>query len=188
MKRRQPPPHPRRQCRDCMAPLKEGAIKCSDCGSFQNWQRRIQGLQVLLGFVLLILTLFAIQPIKDLILGKYPEIHAAIVSADSERISVVLSNSGNGTAALEGINIFANTKSSGPWQGVLSFSDLQDRILKPGDIKVVSIPHHHQIPEVAEPGVVGVNRDCNLSTSYLEVDGAHVRTEGLFRCYIGKLQ
>lgn len=65
----------------------------------------IQGLQVLLGFVLLLLTPLALQPIKDVILGEYPDIHAAIVTADSERISVVLSNSGNGTAALEGINI-----------------------------------------------------------------------------------
>ena len=80
--------------------FKEGAIKCSHCGSFQNWQSRLQSGQLLFGFVLLILTLLALQPVKNLFIGTSPEIQAAILTADAETFTVVISNSGNGLCSI----------------------------------------------------------------------------------------
>jgi hypothetical protein len=150
----------------------------------------MQSGQLLFGFILLILTLLTLQPVKDLILGTHPDVHGAILSADSERVSVVVSNSGNGPAALEGINFTANKKRQGPWETVLSFNDIQDRLLKSGEIKIFSIRHNHQIPEVVEPGVVtdGKKDDCNLSVRYYELGGTHVMTAERFRCYVEKTQ
>jgi hypothetical protein len=147
----------------------------------------MQSGQLLFGFILLILTLLTIQPVKDLILGTRPTIHGAILTADGERLSVVVSNSGNGPAALEGITMTANKKGQGPWDTVLTFSDIQDRALKPGDLKIISVPHHHQIPLIAEPGEM-LKQDCVLSIHYYELGGTHVQTVEYFRCDVQKNQ
>jgi hypothetical protein len=177
----------RTQCRDCLSDLKKGARKCIICGSYQDWQGRIQTGQLLFGFILLILTLFALQPVKDLVLGTRPTIHAAILQADTEKVSIVISNSGNGTAALEGISITANKKGQGPWDLVFGFNDIPDRLLKPGDLKVVSFPHHHKIPQIADAGVQA-RKDCLVSVHYYELAGDHVLTGDYFRCYVDKNQ
>jgi hypothetical protein len=176
------------RCRDCMSDLNDGAKRCHKCGSFQNWQGRIQSGQIIFSFVLLLLTLTTLGPVKRLLLGNKAELHSSIVTADSERIWVVVSNNGNGTAILESIFVNVNKKGNGAWDNVLSFRDFKSRTLKPGQIEVISIPHNHQIPQIVEPGVTSGNKDCFLGVNYYEVAGLHAESGDTFRCHLDRNQ
>jgi hypothetical protein len=190
-KRKTPTEKPeKRLCRDCASDLKEGAIKCASCGSYQNWQARIQSGQLLFGFVLLLLSLIALKPIKDLIFGTEPRIHAAILAVDGEHVVVVLSNSGNGIAVLKSVYITANKKEQGSWDSVLQLNDIHDRALKAGEMKIVSIPHNHQISRVLIPGEVanGNMNQCRLNVEYYELRGIYVISGDYFRCDVHENQ
>jgi hypothetical protein len=138
--------------------------------------------------MLIALTFLALQPVKNLLLGTTPRIHATILNADSERIWIIASNDGNGPAALVSIRITANLHSGGAWDTVLSFDAIEDRILRPGEIKIISIPHNHKIPEIAGPGVIDAAESCNLSVQYFELEGQHVITVNPFKYYLNKNQ
>jgi hypothetical protein len=161
-----------RLCRDCRSELNEGARKCTKCGAFQDWHCWIQSSQLLFGLISTILALQLIGPVKYFIYGNKPSVEAAIVFADAENVVVAVSNTGNGPALLEAI------------------TDIPDKSLRPGDIRVVTVPHHHRLPQVVEPGVVDDNAksDGSLSVHYYEMGGNHVWTGDRFRCYIRKAQ
>ncbi len=175
------------QCKDCKSDLKTGATKCSECGSYQDWRRTINSTQLLLGFILLVLT---VQPVKDLFFGTSPRVKASVVGANSEQLWIVVANTGKGPATLESARVTANKKGVGAWESVLSFDNIQDRILKPGEVKVVPIRHGHRIPELVGPGVVTdrPRDDCNLIVRYYELSGTHVDTLTPFRCYVERKQ
>jgi hypothetical protein len=177
-------------CRDCASDLKEGAIKCASCGSYQNWQARIQSGQLLFGFVLLVLSLIALKPVKDLILGTEPRLHAAILSADGGHAVVVLSNSGNGIAVLKSIYITANKREGDAWDTVLQWNDIHERGLKAGEIKIISIPHNHPIPRILVPGEVanGNMNNCRLNVEYYELRGIYTIAGDYFRCDVHESQ
>lgn len=177
-------------CLSCKSELNPAATKCSACGSFQDWRRHVESGQLLLGFILVVITFLAVQPVKDMLLGTSPSIHATILTADTEHVWVIASNDGNGAAALVSIRITANTRGGGAWQTVLSLDAIEDRLLKPGEIKIISLAHHHEIPEVAPPGVVDADarEACNLSVEYFELHGYHVIVGDVFKCYLAKKQ
>lgn len=181
---------PARLCRDCRSELNEGARKCTKCGAFQDWHYWIQSSQLLFGLISTILALQLIGPVKYFIYGNKPSVEAAIVFADAENVVVAVSNTGNGPALLEAIVITANKKGQGAWDSVLSFTDIPDKSLRAGDIRVVTVPHRHQIPQIVQPGVVddSAKFDCYLSVHYYEMQGDHVWTGDRFRCYIDKAQ
>ena len=134
------------------------------------------------------MTVLALQPVKDLLIGTRPKIHAAIITADADTFTVVVANSGNGPAALESIRINANKKGSGTWDTVFNSQALPDRAIKPGDLKIVAFSHHHEIPLIAVPGEIGPKAECNLTVGYYELDGFHVETGELFKCSVDKSQ
>jgi hypothetical protein len=95
-------------------------------------------------------------------------VKSAIVFADAEHVVVGVSNTGNGPALLEGIVITANKKGHGAWDTVLNFTDIPDKSLRAGDIQVVTVPDHHQMPKIVEPGVVDDKAKNQKMTAYCQ--------------------
>jgi hypothetical protein len=178
------------KCKECKAELNEGATRCSSCGSHQDWRSHVQSVELLFGLVLAILTLLAAQPIKNFLLGTSPSIRSAVLKANEERVWFVLSNSGNGDAVIENIRINANKHGKGAWDTVLEIDNLEERLLKPGEVRIVSVLHKHKIPQLLIPGEVsnGNKDDCSLSVAYYELNDYHVMTGNRFRCYTDKAQ
>lgn len=177
-------------CRACKSELPSGATKCHQCGSFQDWRASIESTQLLIGFLLLVVTFLAIDPVKKVFLGDQPEIHATILKANSETVWVMASNDGNGPAALVSLRITANTRARGAWETVLAFDSIPERLIKPKEIKIIAMRHNHQIPEIVVPGVVvdESRSTCNLVIHYYELQGHHVMASNEFKCYLERKQ
>jgi hypothetical protein len=173
------------KCRDCKEPLNAGAARCKECGSFQDWRHAVDRTQVALGLVLLILTVLALEPVRKLFFGSAPDLEAKIVAADEQFVTLVISNFGGGPGIVSELYVTVEPPGSGSWTSAITFPNVPDPIIRPGESRVVRFEHRGQIPRVAVPGEVdqGQLRGCNLVYQFASTgDRTIIQKSDRFRC------
>lgn len=107
------------ECITCREKVHKGAIKCTHCGSFQNWRRHLGLSSSFLSLVLAIISVLTvfITVVSDSTTKKDSDIDASIINwqrtyfSDSSRLSQVLivetfvTNSGKKPAAIKAFSI-----------------------------------------------------------------------------------
>jgi len=92
-------------CRVCREPIKAGAIKCTRCGSYQDWTRH------LLRWSALVVTLFALAPLWSIsnslsrlaFSDKAANIAAAVTGCEQGSVRLVFENSGEISGIVTGV-------------------------------------------------------------------------------------
>ena len=177
------------KCKECKSKINKNAKKCSFCGAYQDWRRGIQSTQFLIGFILLVVALLSIDPIKNVFAKA--EIEAHIVKADSTQIFVAVKNTGNSSAALVSIKVNAALNGTDTtWVNVLQHNKFEKPILNSGDIRIFSIDHKNEIPKVAIPGQVSSDfkNECLISVWYDDLNGSHIGRIFKYRCNLNERQ
>ncbi|WP_316675022.1 hypothetical protein [uncultured Tolumonas sp.] len=96
-------------CKDCYTPLNDHkATKCHECGSWQTKHRRLLDLNtVIVSLILSVISLLiaTVPLIHDHVRDKKPELNLNILSAQSEKISIMVGNTGDAPASIKEVYI-----------------------------------------------------------------------------------
>ncbi len=166
-----------KECRDCIQPIKDKAIKCNHCGAYQNWLRFIGTGTLLAGFVLTWISIWAASPIKDAIEPKHADLKISILDSDYSHITFMISNVGNRSAGLVQIEIEAKGE-FGPTTWYLN-SELDKQLLDPGKAYIVEASNNHAIPKAHSQEVqaylsgkgIKFEKNCDLVLQYVQLNG-----------------
>jgi hypothetical protein len=176
------------KCLYCKSDLESGAIKCAQCGSFQNWRKYGSFLVIAAGFVLTWLSIWTAPPIKALFDQK-AEMRISILEGSFTQVTFMLSNVGNSPAALSNINISAVLGSGVKPTWYLS-SDLDNTILKPNQAHIIKasndavipsfVPHEIQVAYYEKYGLI--DKSCDLILEYVQLNGTKEYLSYPFAC------
>lgn len=97
-------------CRVCCEPIRAKALKCTHCGSYQDWTRH------LLRWSALLVSLFALAPLwsisgslsKLAFREKAARIEAAIIGSSLDEIRIAYENSGDISGIVTAVNFAVN--------------------------------------------------------------------------------
>ncbi len=99
-------------CKVCCEPINPRALKCTKCGSYQDWSRH------LLRWSALLVSLLALAPLWSLSSSvsklafheKAARIEAAVTACNAEEVRVVFENSGELSAIVTGVDFSVLTR------------------------------------------------------------------------------
>ena len=98
---------PRKPCRVCMEEIREGAVKCIHCGSYQNWRRYLAFSVVVLSLLVALFSVLTVGApiIKDTFTSSRPVIDVQVLDrVGSVRFTFLVSNGGKGAALIQAVN------------------------------------------------------------------------------------
>ena len=150
-------------CRECKQPLNQEAIKCHECGAYQNWRRFVSSSGLLAGFVLTWVSIWAAPPIKELLESKRADIKVSILKGDHSHVTFMVSNVGNRSAGLSQIEIESTPKNKSiSWY---LYSELDNKLIEPGKAYIVKASNGSVIPSAIPHElrrIMPEKANCNL--------------------------
>jgi hypothetical protein len=120
-------------CRICRKSIEIGAIKCTECDSYQDWRRHFSfGIVALsLSIALISVTTTAIQVTKGLLAKEQSDIRFSLVHYGHESIKIMGSNLGDRAGALRHATLAIWSKDKVLITYNLVWNDV-DLVIKPG--------------------------------------------------------
>jgi hypothetical protein len=94
-----------KQCRVCCEPIKAAALKCINCGSYQNWTRHLSRSSALLVSLLALAPLWglSVSVYKIAFTEKTAQVEAAVTACSYQEVRVAFENSGELSGIVTGI-------------------------------------------------------------------------------------
>lgn len=177
-----------RLCCECKETIKLNATKCFHCSSVQGWRRLLRAPLIFFGFALTIVSIWAADPIKQILDPKTANIRPSIISGDYRQIKIMLTNLGTRSATVISLEISARTKQGhiGTWYLI---TDLDGKLLEPKKSFIVTASNGEKIPSFVErfrsnslKKLYNYPDNCILLVNYLEVNGQETSASYPFMC------
>lgn len=177
-----------KQCCACKLEIRADATRCSHCSSIQGWRRVFTTPVLICSSIITILSVGALEPIKNILTPPRADIRPAIVGGDFHSIRFTLTNLGARAATLVNVEISGKTKKglSGTW---FVTTPLDGKVLESGKSYEAQASNGSLIPGVVDSyratairGILGYSDNCQLVLTYAEVDGQQVRTSYPYMC------
>jgi len=127
-------------CKICRKSIEMGAIKCTECGSFQNWRRHFSISTVVLSLLIALIsvTTTAIQVSKGLLAKEQSDIRFSIVRYGPDSIMIMGSNLGDRAGALRHATLAIKSKDKVVNTYNLVWEDV-DLVIKPGSWRLFNM-------------------------------------------------
>jgi len=89
-------------CRICRKPIEPGAVKCTACGSYQNWRRFFSFGTIALSLLVALISVSttAIQVTKNMFAKEQSDLRFSLVKYGPDTITIMSSNLGDRAGAL----------------------------------------------------------------------------------------
>lgn len=155
-------------CRECRNPLPEGARKCTNCSSYQDWRRFVFTWSGLFTAMLALVPLWSgAYSLWKLAFPRPADVRISIAACKPDRVLTYLNNSGE-TAAMLG-QPRLEFEENGKWSKFdAEFEmDEDDLVSEPGEVDIVTLP-------APEGGTFPVDAagGCKLRVIYPVTSGA----------------
>lgn len=120
-------------CRVCRKPIEPGAIKCTECDSYQDWRRFFSFGTVALSLLVALISVSttAIQVAKNLLAKEQSDLRFSLVKYGSDSIQVMGSNLGDRAGALKDATLKIDIPGQEEKSYKLMWGDA-DLVIKPG--------------------------------------------------------
>ena len=167
------------RCRVCLNEIYEGAKKCTECESFQNWRRHlVLGTTTLTLVIALLSVLGSVAPKISRIFdppADQVEIQVVAVSAARGEVRLVASNAGERAGVIHSARIRAPESaavSQSSWElFLISDSQAPDYVLRPGETRGVSFGSNRILPNLNAVAGKMTSESWCLSVQVVRSDG-----------------
>jgi hypothetical protein len=156
-------------CRICARPMPDGAAKCTVCGEYQSWSRRLlAGLNLSALVALVPIVTLAYAFLADRLSHHGSDLRATILECAGDRIRLFATNQGDRAAVMRGATYRISTDATGQARPLAFAISDDDRLFGGGANRAVML--QPPAPTGIAPPLVPHDLTGNGCTLVIEID------------------
>lgn len=165
----------RTQCRTCLEDIYDGARKCIECGSYQDWRRYIGLSNTSLSLIIALLSVLSLFiTVVDNAFIEDENISLSILGASGNHLKLAISNSGEKGAVISPDALFL-TPDRRELSGlkILNSSEepTTDLVVGPSEIKIFTVTFGRDVGYRFNP--MNKDKKCGISIDVVNLSGKH---------------